>query len=511
MTDLAPQEADSRADRATKARRQRELDALDSELAPFNAEIEQALLGALLRANASFDAVAEFLEPEHFFVPEHQAIYRMIKSKIEQGGTATPETLSHLVEKDEDCREAGGVGYLFELSAQIITLVNAGEYGKVIHDLSVRRKLIGLATTLKQAAYEEDADLDGSAQSLIERVHGQLIDLDSDAAQGGETGKIVTLAEAMDDQIKAYEAIYKDPTAAPGLPCGLNALDAMLGGGFQPGRLYIVAGRPGMGKSTMMQRIIRGIAERTGSWAFIFNLEMTANEMAERELAAQAAINTRLAGQGKVAQADFDRMADALDRSRSLPILIDDRPSQTPAGMDRVVRREKRRKAIGAVAVDYLQICTPETVSRRYGNKVYEVSDMTRAFKQMAKRHQVPVILLSQLSRQVENREDKRPQLSDLRDSGSIEQDADVVLFPFRPEYYLEKELPEQRPNETMEKFAERRLAHEQMLNDSRNLLEVGIAKQRGGPTGKIELYCDLSTMTIEDQDRAPALEGGLL
>lgn len=489
----------------------KELASLQERQVPHNAELEQALLGAILRNNRVYDSVGDFLEPKHFYVPEHAALFYLIKSKIDRGADATPATLAHLADEDEVCREAGGASYLYELAMNVTTMMNAPEYGRSIYDMHCKRELIGIGEDIVCDTYDSVFDLDCTSEVLIDRYGEKLVDLDSDAARGDEEGKIVTLSEAMADQIAIYDQAFKDPDSIRALPCGLKDLDDMLGGGFQPGRLYILAGRPGMGKSTMMQRIIRGIAERSKQYAFVFNLEMTRQEIAERELAARARINTRLANQGKADAAAFERMTEALDRSRSLPILLDDRPSQTPAGMDRVMRRERRRREIGAVAVDYLQICTPEVASQRYGNKVQEVADMTRAFKQMAKRHQVPVILLSQLSRQVENREDKHPQLSDLRDSGSIEQDADVVLFLYRPEYYLEREEPEQRSNESMEKFAERQLQHEQLLNKCRNILEVGIAKQRGGPTGRVELYCDLSTMTIEDLDRRDGPEGGLL
>ena len=465
---------------------------------PSAIEVEQALLGALLRKNALVDLAADTgLAPVHFYAPEHQRLYALIEGMVERGKPATPASLSQAVSQDEALSELG-VAYLRELEAGIITLSNVEDYARQVTDTYRRRELIGALREATDELYT--FDLDRTAQQIGETLTDTIMGVSPDAP---DESKVVTLGQAVRQAIDQFDEAQRNPDSAMGLMTGFGDLDEMLTG-FAPEQLVVLAGRPAMGKTAFSFALLQRLAAHAlgQGHTLFFSLEMGATELAERAIAAKARISTRKARRGRIDNpADWEKIEDAGQSYQTARVLIDDRPGHTVASIERSLRQQMRRRKVVAVVIDYLQIIKPPRDSA-HRSRNDEISVMTRALKTLAKRWKIPVILLSQLSRDVEKREDKRPMLSDLRDSGSIEQDADVVGFLYRPEYYLEREEPERRAKETHEQFIERKAVHETRVAEARNVLEIIIAKQRRGPIGTVELYCDLSTMTFASLSR---------
>jgi replicative DNA helicase len=476
---------------------------------PYNAEVEQALLGAVLRNNRAFDAAADLLRAQHFYVPEHQRLFGHIRTLIEKGQVASPATLSHVAENDEILKQAGGTAYLYELATNVVTVLNAADYARTIHDLHLKRELIGLGEDIANDAYDS-SDLDRTADKQIESAEARLYDL----ATTGEVDRSVKTMDmaAKEALLMAQEAFQRD-THIVGVTTGLRDVDHKLGG-LHRSDLLILAGRPAMGKTTLATNIAYNAAaaykktigedgkeHEEGGIVLFFSLEMSAEQLASRLISTCAGVPSDRIRRGEIEQAEFERIVVASQELSRLPLYIDDTPALSITGLRQRARRVKRQYGLHMIVIDYLQLLQGPP-DKRTDNRVQEVSEITRGLKTLAKDLNVPVLALSQLSRQVENREDKRPQLADLRESGSIEQDADVVSFIYRPEYYLEKEVPEQRPNEPPEKFEERRLRHDQMLTEKRNVAELIIAKQRHGPVGTVELYFNGELTLFDDLDR---------
>ncbi len=476
---------------------------------PFNAEVEQALLGAILRNNRAYEAAADLLHPMHFYVPEHQRLYEHIKKLIDKGQVASPATLSHIAQGDEILREAGGTAYLYELATNVVTVLNASDYAKTIHDLHLKRELIGLGEDIVNDAYDNQ-DMDFTADKQIEKTEQRLYDL-------ATTGEVDRTVKSIDFAAKAAlmmaEQAFSRDSHIVGVTTGLRDIDDRLGG-LHKSDLLILAGRPAMGKTALATNIAYNAASaykkivtddgreiEEGGVVLFFSLEMSAEQLAGRLISTCAGVPSDKIRRGDIQQEEFERVVVASQELGRLPLYIDDTPALSITGLRQRARRVKRQYGLHLVVVDYLQLLQgpPE---KRMDNRVQEVSEITRGLKTLAKDLEIPVLALSQLSRQVENREDKRPQLSDLRESGSIEQDADVVSFVYRPEYYLEKETPEQRPNEAPDKFEERRLRHEQLLVEKRNVAEFIIAKQRHGPVGTVELFFNGELTLFDDLDR---------
>lgn len=465
---------------------------------PQNTEVEQALLGAVLRKNEAYDACGA-LEAHHFYAPEHQRLWAMIAETIEKGRPANTATLAHTVDSDELLQGVGGSDYLHQLDASLVTIINARHYAETITDLYHRREAIGAAEDALARLWS--GDVDDTASDVCASLMDSLADVTAEKDDAG----VVSLSDAVARQIGRYEEAHKDVDATIGLTTGLADLDAKIGG-FEDGKLYVVAGRPSMGKSLVAFDFARRVAGE--SWSLLISREMGDDQIADRAIAYAARINTMAARRGDLTAEDWDRIERARMRLTDAQVLIDER-ARTVAAIDRLVRQQKRKRALGAVFIDYLQLLQASSDARRKGSDVAEISEITQQLKELARRHDLPVILLSQLNRDVEKREDKRPQLADLRSSGSIEQDADTVIFLYRPEYYLEKEYPEQRANESSEKFRDRQDRHKQLLAESRNVLELIVGKQRSGPEGIVELYCDLPRMTIDDLKRDEGLFNG--
>jgi replicative DNA helicase len=483
---------------------------------PYNTEAEQALLGAILINNAAYLRVSEFLLPQHFGNAVHARIFAAIATLIERGQIANPITLKNLFDQDGALADIGGAQYLADLAANAVTVLNAEDYGRTIHDLYLRRQLIMIGEDVVNDAYRHDLDDPGREQ--IERAEKKLFDL---ATLGQAEGGFRTFAAAMTDAIDGAEAAFKKSGKTVGVATGFVDLDKKLGG-FHPSDLIILAGRPSMGKTALATNIAFNAAkayraERAqdgrlavvdGAVAGFFSLEMSAEQLATRILAEESGVSSDRIRRGDVSHDDFDRFVHASHRLSVLPLFIDDTPALTVTAMRTRARRLMRQHGLGLIVIDYLQLLRPSNQVRTIENRVQEISDITRSLKALAKELNVPILALSQLSRAVEQREDKRPILADLRESGSIEQDADVVMFIFREEYYLSRAQPLHRADETDDKYNDRYERWQSRFNEVYGVGEVIIAKQRHGPIGTIKLHFDAETTKFDNfasADHLPA------
>jgi replicative DNA helicase len=458
---------------------------------PHNYEAEMALIGAILANNRAYERVQEFLLPEHFADPAHGRVYEACARLIDRGQLADPVTLKNYFSKDEGLAEIGGPAYLAELANAVITIQNAQDLGREVYDCFLRRELIDIGEVVANNAY--DHDIDNPATQQIEAAEAQLFQL---AEQGAAEGGFQEFRTALTSAIELAAAAYKRETDLVGVPTGFRDLDQLLGG-LHKSDLVIIAGRPSMGKTALATNVAYNAAsavhrttddsgndiEERDIVAF-FSLEMSAEQLATRIISEQAHVRSDSIRRGDVSEEEYNRVFAVSQALHSLKLFIDDTPALTVAQIRTRARRLKRQHGLSLIVIDYLQLVNPPA-GMRNENRVQEVSVITRSLKALAKELEVPVVALSQLSRAVEQREDKRPQLSDLRESGSIEQDADVVMFLYREEYYLDRESRDQREHETEDKFA-RRL---ERLERSRNRAEVIIGKQRHGPIGTAHLH----------------------
>ncbi len=474
---------------------------------PYNPEAEQALLGAMLINNPSYLRVSEFLLPEHFGNAVHGRIYAAIGKLIERGMIANPVTLKNLFDQDGALSEIGGAQYLSRLAASAVTIINAEDYARAIHDLYQRRELITLGEDIVNDARSHD--LDDPASEQIERAEKKLFDL---ATLGQTESGFRSFEKALSSAIGNAEAAYRKSGKTVGVATAFIDLDKKLGG-LHPSDLVVLAGRPSMGKTALATNIAFNAArayksERTpdgrivaedGAVVGFFSLEMSAEQLATRILAQESGVSSDRIRRGDVSREDFDKFVDASQRLETLPLYIDDTPALSVATLRARARRLMRQRGLGLIVVDYLQLLRPSVPPRGIENRVQEISDITRGLKALAKELSVPVLALSQLSRAVEQREDKRPMLADLRESGSIEQDADVVMFVFREEYYQARAEPMRRAEESDDRYNERYERWQKRLNDVYRLGEVIVAKQRHGPIGTIRLYFEAETTKFEN------------
>ena len=454
--------------------------------APHNIEAEQSLLGAILVNNDAFYRVSDFLEPKHFYEPIHQTIYETAGSLIRMGKIATPVTLKTFLPAETDIGGMTVGQYLARLAAEATTIINAQDYGRTVYDLALRRDLIGIGEDMVNVAYEAPVDFAPRAQ--IEDAERKLYEL---AESGRYDGGFQRFAQAMKIALDMAANAYQRDGKLSGIATGLRDLDAKMGG-LQRSDLVIVAGRPGMGKTALATNMAYNIAKAhraevqadgtmksvNGGIVGFFSCEMSAEQLATRILAEQTRIASSLIRRGGINQDEFDKIRDYTIQLEHLPLFVDETGGLAISQLTARARRLKRQKGLDVLVVDYIQLL--QGSSKRSDNRVQEVTEITTSLKALAKELNIPVIALSQLSRQVENRDDKRPQLSDLRESGSIEQDADVVLFVYREEYYLQNKEP--KPG-TVE--------HEKWQTEMDFALgkaEVIIGKQRHGPTGTVKL-----------------------
>jgi replicative DNA helicase len=461
---------------------------------PHNAEAEQGLLGALLIDNRAFERVSEFLKAEHFYAPAHGRIYAAIAKLIERGQIASAVTLKAAFGDDEDLAHLGGAAYLADLAASVVTILNVEDYGRTIFELHLRRQLIGLGEEMVVSAHHHDIDIAPTVQ--IEAAEAKLYDL----ATVGDTGKgFIAFSESLAKAINMAEAAYRRESHISGVTTGLNDLNRKLGG-LQPSDLLILAGRPSMGKTALATNMAFSAAQayvdsrgKEGAVVAFFSLEMSAEQLATRILAEVSQVQSENIRKGEVRDVEFRRFVEASQKLASMPLYIDDTPALSIAQVRTRARRLKRQHGLGLIVIDYLQLLRGSGTGRAAESRVLEVSEITRGLKAIAKELSVPVLALSQLSRAVEQREDKRPQLSDLRESGTIEQDSDVVMFVFREEYYIERRQPAEGTPEHMTWQADMEKAH--------NIAEVIIGKQRHGPVGTVKLHFEGQFTRFSDLD----------
>lgn len=462
---------------------------------PHNIEAEQGLLGALLVNNRALEKVGDFLKPEHFYMPAHQRIYETIFTVIDRGQSASPITLKGYFEKDEDLSEAGGAEYLVDLAANVVSVINAEDYGRTIYDLYMRRALITLGEDVVNEAYSHS--LEGDSKDTIEMAEARLYDL----AESGEVkGNFDTLRNSVLTAIELAEKAYKSDSHVTGITTGLRDMDKKLGG-FQNADLLILAGRPSMGKTALATNMAFSAAKRyaetggeEGAIVGFFSLEMSADQLATRILADQSGISGDAIRKGNIRQDDFHAFVEASQKLSQIPLYIDDTPALSISAVRTRARRLKRQHGLDLLVVDYLQLLRGTGSRQGTENRVIEVSEITRGLKAIAKELEIPVVALSQLSRQVEQREDKRPQLSDLRESGSIEQDADVVMFVYREEYYLSRTEPD--PG------TEKHMKWQEKMDMAHNIAECIVAKQRHGPIGMVRLHFNPNLTRFSDLDQ---------
>jgi len=469
---------------------------------PHNAEAEQGLLGALLIDNRAFEKVSEFLKAEHFYMPAHGRIYAAIAKLNERGQIATAVTLKSAFDDDADLAQQGGAAYLADLAASVVTILNVEDYGRTIFELYLRRQLISLGEEVVNGAHQHDLDLPATEQ--IEAAEKKLFEL----ATTGETGTgFITFSASLTKAITIAEAAYRRESHITGVTTGLADLNRKLGG-LQPSDLLILAGRPSMGKTALATNMAFKAAQafadskgKEGAMVAFFSLEMSAEQLATRILAEVSEVPSEKIRKGEVRDVEFRRFVEASRKLASVPLYIDDTPALSIAQVRTRARRLKRQSGLGMIVIDYLQLLRGSGSGRSAESRVLEVSEITRGLKAIAKELSVPVLALSQLSRAVEQREDKRPQLADLRESGSIEQDADVVMFVFREEYYVERDLPTQLKDESQDKFNDRYARWQERLKNAHQVAEVIIGKQRHGPIGTVKLHFDGQFTRFSDLD----------
>ncbi len=471
---------------------------------PYNIEAEQALLGAILYNNKAFERVSDFLLPEHFYDPVHALIYENSSELIKRGQIASPITLKPFFDQNQALKaiEGGGAGYLKRLAAATVSVYSAKDFGQTVYDLAIRRELIAIGDEMAEVAYDSPIDLSPSDQ--IENIEGQLFQL---AEKGKVNSGFIKFDAATLKASEMAELAYKKPAGVSGIATGLTDLDEKLGG-LQKSDLIIVAGRPGMGKTALATNIAFHVAknfrteadefgnERTvdGGRVAFYSLEMSSEQLATRILSEQSRVSSSAIRKGTIDEDDWRNFAQAVTDIQHIPLYIDETGGISIATLSSRARRLKRTAGgLDLIVVDYLQLATGAG-KRNSDNRVLEVGEITGGLKALAKELEVPVIALSQLSRAVESRDDKRPNLSDLRESGSIEQDADVVMFVFRESYYVNNREPTEGTPE-----------HDVWLQDMERVqgkAEVIVAKQRHGPVGKVELYFEERFTKFGNLDR---------
>lgn len=472
----------------------------DSPEPPHNVEVEQALLGALLLNNEAYAFVHGIISHEHFYEPVHGEIYKAIQALIEAGKIATPVTLKGALTSTK-IADLTPAQYLARLASEATSVVNAPDYARTLRDLADRRNLIMLADELKSQC--ELAPTEYAPGGLVVDAISKLDSLlDSRADRSGL--RAVTAMEALTQSIELASAAYQNNGAITGISYGLRDLDSLTLG-LHKGEVVILAGRPGMGKSGLGLSAARHASE-AGHGTILFSLEMSAAMLGVRLLSDAAfgkgpRISYHDIRGGKLSETDFARLANEAQRLSKLPLIIEPSPAPTIAQIAARVRRAQERmaragKSLDLVIVDYMQLASAG--DRYRGNRVSEVMEISAGLKRIAKEQNVAMLALSQLSRQVESRDDKRPQLSDLRESGSIEQDADTVIFLYREEYYLQNREPKPGTDAWFK--------WEQSMKDAANKLQIIVAKQRHGPTNTVHAFFDAGSNAVRDLDARRAV-----
>jgi replicative DNA helicase len=444
---------------------------------PSNLEAEQALLGSILVNNDIIDEVSNIVNPTTFYDPAHTKIYEVVESLNNKGMIANPITLKNYFERDNMLNEVGGTEYLVKLTRFSGSTKQAIDYAKVIHEMYLRRELVLISDNLSSETLNAKEQ---SAEKIIENTEKSLFDL---AERGSFSQSFLKFNQALDQTIEMATLAMKNDKGIVGVPTGLTDLDSKLGG-LHKSDLVILAGRPSMGKTALATNIAYHAAQtlmsrqEKSSVAF-FSLEMSSEQLSTRILSEQAKIKSDDIRRGKVTEEEINRYIETSRNIYDLPLYIDETPAITIATLSNRARRIKRLFGLSLVVVDYIQLMRAGNLNRNDG-RVQEISEITQGLKALAKELGVPVLALSQLSRAVEQRDDKQPQLADLRESGSIEQDADVVMFVYREAYYLERKQPKLGSIEHAE--------WQSKMNDVNGLADIILGKQRHGPTGTVKV-----------------------
>ena len=458
-----------------------------------NFEAEQILLGAILMDTEIIERVEEFLLPEHFYELLHQKIYSTLQTLSKKGLNASPLTVKAMLEKDETFQELNGKSYLSQLTTKGMIVINVVGYAKIIYDLAMKRNLMILGRDISDSACNSNIDL--AASELLESAESKMFEL----ASTGLYGKgFVSMKESIDESMASIDRAIKNNDHVTGISTGLTDLDNKLSG-FQNSDLIILAGRPSMGKTAfainfayntckaLMKKTPEG--EKIPSVGF-FSLEMSSDQLSTRLLSMVTKIDSTKLRNGKVGEEHYNDLKIAANDLGELQFFIDDTPALSIAAIRTRARKLKRKNNLGILFIDYLQLLHG---SRKSENRVTEISEITQGLKAIAKELNIPVIALAQLSRGVESREEKRPMLSDLRESGSIEQDADIVMFLYREEYYLRRSEPKHADPKYIE--------WQEKLSKAHNVAEILIAKHRNGPVGNVPVhYVDMYS-TVTDLD----------
>ena len=467
-------------------------------IVPMNIEAEQALLAALLTSNSVYERISDFLRPEQFYDDVNGKIFEAIAKLLENNQLADPLTLKNYFLQKDEMELIGGDRYLIELAKNAPILSNTATYGKLIYDLYQRREILKISDEITNEANSFDPETDAS--QIIEKAEVKLYNLSSSGEISQDFKKFSTsLVEA----INSAESAYKREGQLSGIPTGFTDLDQLLGG-LHKTDLIIIAGRPSMGKTALATNIAFKMVntksmddENKKNIVGFFSLEMSSEQLATRILAEDSSISSEKIRRGQLNSNDFQKIVKSSQTLGDLSLYIDDSPNLSISALRTRARRLKRKYGLNAIVIDYLQLIRPSL--SRPDNRVLEIAEMTRNLKSLAKELNIPVLCLSQLSRQVEQRDDKRPQLSDLRESGAIEQDADVVMFIYREEYYIERKEPSSG-TEDYQKWQEK-------MAKIHNVAEVLVAKQRHGPIGKVTLHFEGSITKFSNLSKSQTVD----
>ena len=473
----------------------------DLRIVPNHIEAEQALLAALLKSNSVYEKISDYLKPEHFYDDINSKIFGAIAKLIENNQLADPLTLKNYFLQKDEMELIGGDRYLIELARNSTISSQITTYGKLIYDAFQRREILKISDDINNEANSFDIDnIDTTAGDIIEKAEVKLYNLSS---SGDTTQDFKIFSKSLAEAIRSAESAYKRDGQLSGIPTGFTDLDQLLGG-FHKTDLLILAGRPSMGKTALATNIAfkmvnsESVDDKNKKNVIgFFSLEMSSEQLATRILAEDTSISSEKIRRGQFTSNDFQKIVKSSNTLSNLSLYIDDSPNLSISALRTRARRLKRKYGLNAIVIDYLQLIRPSL--SRPDNRVLEIAEMTRNLKALAKELNIPVLCLSQLSRQVEQRDDKRPQLSDLRESGAIEQDADVVMFIYREEYYTERKEPTPG-TEDYQKWQEK-------MSKVHNVAEVLVAKQRHGPIGKVNLHFEGSTTKFSTLSKSRSIE----
>jgi len=456
---------------------------------PCNIEAEQAVIGSILISNDIYDEISPIIDAQKFFDPIHVKIFTTIEILISKGLLANPITLKNYFENNEGLKELGGHDYLIKITKLATSIKQAVDYANIVQEMHVRRELIKISESVLYQA-SSNTEIETSGEEMIQNTEKYLFDL---AERGHFNRSFIKFDRALKQTIEMAESAHKNEGGIVGVPTGLTDLDSRLGG-MHKQDLIIIAGRPSMGKTALATNIAFHAAkniEKKGSKSTVafFSLEMSSEQLSTRILSEQSRIRSNDIRRGKVSEKEFEQFIETSKNISELPLYIDETPAINIAAISNRSRRIKRLFGLELIVVDYIQLM--RSSGRKEYNRVQEISEITQGLKALAKELDVPVLALSQLSRAVEQRDNKKPQLADLRESGSIEQDADVVMFVYREAYYLENKEPTLGSIEHAE--------WQQKMNEISSLAEIMIGKQRHGPTGNIKVEFEAMYTKFKD------------